>query len=190
MRCRERARNTEEKRRERRETVSTTAKPPPPLMMAWTLTLVYHHIHPGRFFFSSHFSFVKIYHPIAFKAWLKNSVFFNSSEAISRKNVAPAGRLQRGPPGAPLARPPPTGGGGARRFHLRRNSALFRSRVYCYSVLAGWSYQSPALQVHRLQYWLFLLIVVATAVSRLKRACSRKITSCLDEKGGARTTSN
>ena len=124
MRCRERARNTEEKRRERRETVSTTAKPPPPLMMAWTLTLVYHHIHPGRFFFSSHFSFVKIYHPIAFKAWLKNSVFFNSSEAISRKNVAPAGRLQRGPPGAPLARPPPTGGGG-------RGGFIFAETVHC-----------------------------------------------------------
>ena len=52
-----------------------------------------------------------IYHQIAFETRSKHDVFFSSSEAKSRRNVPPAGRLQRGPPGPPPAGPPHQPGG-------------------------------------------------------------------------------
>ena len=44
----------------------------------------------------------------------KTTYFLNSSEVKSRKNVPPARRLQRGPPGPAPAGPPHQPGGGER----------------------------------------------------------------------------
>ena len=62
-------------------------------------------------------------------------VFFSNSEAKSRKNAPPAGRLQRSPPGAPPAGPPHQPGG-ARAVtgpgFAETTSALVGSSVLAY----------------------------------------------------------
>ena len=75
-----------------------------------------------------HFFLVNL-HLVAFEIWSISDVFFSSSEAKSRKNVLPAGRLQRGPPVAPPAPPPRQPGGGRSRrdrFRFGRNHQCTR----------------------------------------------------------------
>ena len=77
----------------------------------------------ARFCFSYVFSWT-IYHQIAFETWSQNGVRFSSSEAKLRKNVPPAGRLQRGPPGVPPAGGPHQPRGGRGRGEAATTGAL------------------------------------------------------------------
>ena len=76
--------------------------------------------------------FVSIHHHIASEIWSKTYVFFFSNEAKTRINVPLAGRLQRSPPGAPLAGPLHKPGGGRGRGEAATTSALVESSVLAY----------------------------------------------------------
>ena len=90
----------------------------------------------------SHFSFINVYPTeLPLTHGKKISANFSSSDVESPKRVLPAGRVQRGLPGAPPARPlhQPRAGRGSRsrdrfslrrdRFRLLRNSARFGPSV-------------------------------------------------------------
>ena len=76
-----------------------------------------------------------IYHQIAFETWSQNDVIFSSREAKKRKNVPPAGRLQRDPPGAPPAGPSHQLGGGQRARFRRGDQCT--GRVQCTGISAS-----------------------------------------------------
>ena len=71
-----------------------------------------------------HFFIVNLHRQVAFETGFKNDIFFSSREAKTRKNVPPAGRLQRGPPDAPPSPPSPHPGGCRGRGLAATTSAL------------------------------------------------------------------